>query len=110
MKLFHKMEWKDRCKLFDKWDNEKYSWFSKVLLFEEHPEILPKSVYQEVHREFARRLTTTEDVEWETFSKFYKEVDDYRERFEKKNDEKNLRLLLEYDLFVQECEKKYLSA
>ena len=63
MKLFHKMEWKDRNKLIDRWDNQKYSWFNKVLLFEERPELLPKSIYKEVQNEFSNKAEHhTEDV------------------------------------------------
>ena len=107
MKLFHKMEWKDRIKLFDRWNNQKYSWFNKVLLFEERPELLPKSVYKEVQSEFSKRLHTTEDVQWQTFPKFANELVNYGERFEKEKNEKGLKLLEEYDLFVKEMEKKY---
>ena len=107
MKLFHKMEWKDRIKLFDRWDNQKYSWFNKLLLFEEHPELLPESVYKEVQSEFSKRLHTTEDVQWQTFPKFAKELADYGTRFEKEQNENGLQLLKEYDLFVADMEKKY---
>ena len=107
MKLFHKMEWKDRIKLFDQWNNQKYSWFNKVLLFEERPELLPKSVYKEVQSEFSKRLHTIEDVQWQTFPKFANELVNYGEKFEKEKNEKGLKLLEEYDLFVKEMEKKY---
>jgi len=107
MKLFHKMEWKDRAKLFDRWENKKYAWFNKVLLFEERPELLSKSVFNEVRDEFSKRLHTTEDVSWHTFPKFAKELADYGTRFEKEKDEKSLQLLNEYDLYVRDMEKKY---
>mgnify|MGYP002833591639 FL=1 len=107
MKLFHKMEWKDRVKLFDRWENKKYAWFNKVLLFEERPELLSKPVFNEVRDEFSRRLHTTEDVNWHTFPKFSKELADYGTKFEKEKDEKKLQLLNEYDSYVTEMEKKF---
>ena len=107
MKLFHKMEWKDRIKLFDRWENSKYSWFNKVLIFEERPELLPRSVNKEVQVEFSKRLHTTEDVPWQTFPKFAKELTDYGHKYEKEKNEKGLQLLNEYDSFVMEMEKKY---
>ena len=110
MELFHKMEWKDRVKLFDKWENEKYSWFNKVLLFEEHPELLPESVYKEVKREFARRLFTTEDVSWHTFPKFAQELVDFGVKFEKQKNKEGLKMIREYDIFVKEMEKTYENA
>ncbi len=107
MKLFHKMDWKDRVKLFDRWENKKYAWFNKVLLFEERPELLPKSIFNEVRDEFSRRLHTIENVSWQTFPKFAKELADYGTKFEKEKNEKNLQLLKEYDSYVADMEKKY---
>ena len=75
MELFHKLDWKDRLPLVDKF-SEKYRFFAATLFYENHPELLPKSIYNEIHREFARRLLSTNDENFETVSKFYKELDD----------------------------------
>ena len=107
MKLFHKMEWKERPKLIDRWENPKYSWFNKVLLFEERPELLSKSAYKEVQNEFSKRLNTTEDVAWQTFPKFADEVSHYGAKYEKEQNENGLKRLEEFDHFVTEMEKKY---
>ena len=110
MKLFHKMEWKERPKLIDRWENPKYSWFNKVLLFEERPELLSKSAYKEVQNEFSKRLNTTEDVAWQTFPKFADEVSHYGVKYEKEQNENGLKLLEEFDKFVADMEKKYPNA
>ena len=107
MKLFHKMEWKERPKLIDQWENKKYSWFNKVLLFEERPELLSKSVYREVQNEFSKRLHTTEDVAWQTFPKFADEMAHYGTKYEKEKNENGLKRLEEFDKFVADMEKKY---
>ena len=107
MKLFHKMEWKERPKLIDRWENPKYSWFNKVLLFEEQPQLLSKSTYKEVQNEFSKRLHTTEDVAWQTFPKFADEVSHYGAKYEKEQNENGLKLLEEFDRFVTDMEKKY---
>ena len=109
MELFHKLDWKDRLPLVDKF-SEKYRFFAATLFYENHPELLPKSIYNEIHREFARRLLSTNDENFETVSKFYKELDDYRNRFDKKNNVEGLQLLDEYDSFVQDIEKRYENA
>ena len=80
------------------------------MFYENYPELLPKSIYNEIHQEFARRLLSTNDENFETFGKFYKELDDYRNRFDKRNDTSGLQLLDEYDSFVQDMEKKYQNA
>ena len=109
MELFHKLEWKDRLPLLDKF-SEKYRFFAATLFYEENPELLPKSIYNEINREFARRLLSTDDENFETFGKFYKELDDYRNRFDKQNNTSGLQLLDDYDSFVQDMEKKYQNA
>ena len=109
MNLFHKLEWKDRLPLVDKF-SEKYRFFAATLFYENHPELLPKSIYNEIHQEFARRLLSTNDEKFETVGKFYKELDDYRNRFDKQNNTEGLQLLDEYDAFVQDIEKKYQNA
>ena len=109
MELFHKLDWKDRLPLVDKF-SEKYRFFAATLFYENHPELLPKSIYNEIHREFARRLLSTNDEKFETVGKFYKELDDYRNRFDKQNNTEGLQLLDEYDSFVQDIEKKYQNA
>jgi exodeoxyribonuclease-1 len=109
MELFHKLEWKDRLPLIDKF-SEKYRFFAATLFYENHPELLPKPIYNEIHREFARRLLSTNDENFETVGKFYKELDDYRNRFDKQNNTEGLQLLDEYDSFVQDIEKRYQNA
>ncbi len=109
MELFHTLTWKDRLPLIEKF-SEKYSFFAKVLFYEEHPELLPKSIYNEIHRLFASRLLSTNDVKWETVPKFYKELDDMRAKFDKQENEDGLKLLDEYNQFVQEIEKKFENA
>ena len=42
--------------------------------------------------------------------KFYKELDDMRAKFDKQENEDGLKLLDEYNQFVQEIEKKFENA
>ena len=42
---------------------------------------MPESLYNEMHRYFAKRLTSTNNEKWETFASFYKECDDHREKY-----------------------------
>ena len=70
---------------------------------------LPESLYKEMHRHFANRLTSmTGSERWETFNSFYFEVDNKREQY--KDDENKLRLLDGYDNYVQSMEKKFENA
>ena len=78
--------------------SEKYRFFAATLFYEENPELLPKSIYNEIHQEFARRLLSTNDEKFETVGKFYKELDDHRNRFDKQNNTEGLQLLDEQNL------------
>ena len=61
-----------------------------------------------MHRHFAQRLTSLKDEKWETFASFGKECDDNRQKYE--NNPKKLKILNEFDSFVEEMKKKFESA
>ena len=108
MKLFHeKPTWEEKINLADSFEQEKYSFFLKTLAYEEAPDKMPKSMYSEIHKEFAKRLNSLNDEKWVTFGKFYAELDTYRNKFDKENNSEGLKILEEYDSFVQDLEKKY---
>ena len=71
---------------------------------------MPKSMYSEIHKEFAKRLNSLNNEKWVTFGKFYAELDTYRNKFDKENNSEGLKILEEYDSFVQDLEKKYQIA
>ena len=55
MNLFHeRKDWSDKIKLAESFEDEKYSFFLKVLAYEEAPDKMPKSMYNEIHREFEK--------------------------------------------------------
>ena len=105
MLKFHEFEWKDKLTLLDKFSDERNHFFAKCLIFEEAPDILPKSIYTEMHRHFAQRLLSTNKENWETTSSFYAEVDYLREK-KYKDDPKMLSIIDEYNEYVIELEKK----
>ena len=109
MNLFHeKKDWSDKIKLAESFEDEKYSFFLKVLAYEEAPDKMPKSMYNEIHREFARRLNSMSgDEKWMTFNRFYSELDHYREKFDREGNKEKLDLLDKYDKFVIGIQKKF---
>ena len=109
MTKFHDVDLKGKLSLIEKFTQERYSYFAKCLLYEEYSkEQLPESLYNEMHRHFAKRLTSTNSEKWETFASFYKECDDHREKC--KDDENKLKILEGYNNYVEEMEKKFLNA
>lgn len=111
MTKFHNLgSWEDKIKLIDTFKDEKYNWFLKVLAYEEAPTILPKGIYNEVHREFAKRLLSIENQKWITFPMFYSECDMWREKFDKQGDVQKLEMIDKYNDYVMSLQKKYESA
>tara|TARA_B100001079_G_C16375187_1_gene499357 strand:- start:113 stop:1537 length:1425 start_codon:yes stop_codon:yes gene_type:complete len=106
MNNFHKVDLKGKLSLIEKFTEERYFYFAKCLLYEEYSkEQLPESLYNEMHKHFAKRLTSTDNEKWETFASFYKECDDHREKY--KDDENKLKILEGYNNYVEEMEKKF---
>ena len=106
MNNFHEVDLKGKLSLIEKFTEERYFYFAKCLLYEEYSkEQLPESLYNEMHKHFAKRLTSTDNEKWETFASFYKECDDHREKY--KDDENKLKILEGYNNYVEEMEKKF---
>ena len=109
MTKFHDVDLKGKLSLIEKFTQERYSYFAKCLLYEEYSkEQLPESLYNEMHRHFAKRLTSTNNEKFETFASFYKECDDHREKY--KDDESKLKILEGYNNYVEKMEKKFENA
>ena len=108
MTKFHEVDWNEKVKFIDKFDNPNLSFFAKVLAYEESPDSLPKSIYNEVHREFAKRLLSTNDEKWATTAKFYSEVDYLRGKYS--GDKERLVLLGGYNQYVMDIQKKFENA
>ena len=109
MKNFHETDLKGKLQLIDKFTDTRYNYFAKCLLYEEIPKkYLPDSIYNEMHRHFAQRLTSTNKEKWETFASFFKECDDYREKY--KNHEDKLKILDGYNNYVERMQKNFEHA
>mgnify|MGYP001335855457 FL=1 len=109
MNNFHEVDLKGKLSLIEKFTEERYFYFAKCLLYEEYSkEQLPESLYNEMHKHFSKRLTSTDNEKWETFASFYKECDDHREKY--KDDENKLKILEGYNNYVEEMEKKFENA
>ena len=52
------------------------------LIYEEAPKILPKEIYNEIHRSIASQLLSTNKEKWNTIPMAYKELDDLKVKFE----------------------------
>ena len=110
LKEFQKSEWKDRLLIADKMKDERYNYFAKRLMYEEAPDLMPKDLYNEIHRGIAKRILSTNDEKWNTIPKAYNELDTLRAKYEEAGDEERLGITNDINNYLEEIEKNYQDA
>ena len=105
MPEFHKVDWKDKFSVLQKFKDERMQYFGKKILYEESPLCLPKEEYNAVHKEIASRILSTNEEKWNTIPRTYSEIDTLRNKF--KEDKAKLEALQEINSFIEDMEKKY---
>ena len=108
MPEFHRANWKDKFSVLQKFKDERMQYFGKKILYEESPQSLPKEEYNNVHKEIASRILSTNDENWNTIPRTYNEIDTLRNKF--KDDKEKLRALEDINLYIEEMEKLYQKA
>jgi len=108
MPEFHKVDWKDKFLVLQKFKDERFQYFGKKILYEENPDALPKQEYEAMHKEIALRVLSTNKEKWNTIPRTYSEIDTLRNKF--KDDEKKLEVLEEINSYIEEMEKMYQKA
>jgi len=110
VKEFQNAEWKERLYIADKMKDERYNYFAKKLIYEEAPDLLPKDLYNEIHRKIAKRILSSADEKWMTIPRAYTELDTLRVKYEEKGDNERLAMTNDINNFLEEIEKKYKYA
>ena len=105
MPEFHKVDWKDKFSILQKFKDERMQYFGKKILYEESPQSLPKDEYNSMHKEIASRILSTNEERWNTISRTYSEIDTLRNKF--KDDKEKLKALEDINLYIEEMEKMY---
>ncbi|MDP6440250.1 MAG: exonuclease domain-containing protein [Pelagibacteraceae bacterium] len=108
MPEFHKVDWKDKFSILQKFKDERFQYFGKRILYEESPESLPKKEYNIIHKEIASRVLSTNNEKWNTIPRTYSEIDTLRNKF--KEDKEKLKALEDINSYVEEMEKIYQKA
>jgi exodeoxyribonuclease-1 len=107
---FHRLDWKGKLNLSEKFKDERFTYFAKRLIYEESPEVLGKEEYKKIHRAIAGQILSTNDEKWNTVPKAFKDIDDLRVKYEELKDEKTLAMLDDLSEYIEEIQKKYESA
>ena len=105
MPEFHKVDWKDKFEVIQKFKDDRMQYFGKKILYEESPQSMPKEEYDSVHKEVASRILSTNEEKWNTIPRTYSEIDTLRNKF--KDDEEKLKSLQDINSYIEEIEKIY---
>ena len=108
MPEFHRVNWKDKFSIVQRFKDERMQYFGKKILYEESPQSLPKEEYNLVHKEVASRILSTNEEKWNTISRTYSEIDTLRNKF--KEDKEKLKALEDINSYIEEIEKIYQKA
>ena len=109
MNNFHEIEWEKKFAALDRFQDERLKYFGNKLLYREKPDLLPKELYNEIHKDVASKLLSKGSEKWNTIPKTYAEIDTLRVKFEKEGKTENLPLLEDINAYVEELEKHYSS-
>ena len=108
MPEFHRVEWKDKFSVLQKFKDERFQYFGKKIIYEENPEALPKNEYNIIHKEIASRILSTNKEKWNTIPRTYSEIDTLRNKF--KDDKDKLKVLEDINSYIEDMEKMYQKA
>ena len=108
MPEFHKVDWKDKFFVLQKFKDERMQYFGKKILYEESPQSLPKEEYNSFHKEIALRILSTNEENWNTIPRTYSEIDTLRNKFRDNKDK--LKAIEDINLYIEEMEKMYQKA
>ena len=107
---FHSVDWKNKLNVITKFKDDRLKYFGRKLLYMEKPEILSKTDYNLIHKDFAKKLLSTNNEKWNTIPRTYSEIDTLRAKFEKEDQPDKLVILDQINAYVEELEKIYSSA
>ena len=110
MPEFHNVDWEKKLNIISKFKDDRLKYFGKKLIYMEKPEILNKSDFDLIHKDFAKKLLSTNNEKWNTIPRTYSEIDTLRAKFEKEGQPDKLIILEQINAYVEELEKIYSSA
>ena len=107
MEEFHLSSWKDKYLISERFDDERYSYFSKKIIYEEAPENLPNEVFNKFHKQIGEQILTMDNVTWFTIPKAYKQIDDLRNKYTIEKNNEKLNFIEDINIYIQKMEKVY---
>ena len=110
MEEFHLSSWKDKYIISERFEDKRYEYFAKKIIYEEAPENLPMEIFNKFHKQIGEQIMTIDDVPWFTIPKAYKQIDDLRNKYSIEKNNERLNFVEEINIYIQKMEKVYSAA
>ena len=107
MEEFHLSSWKDKYIISERFEDKRYEYFAKKIIYEEAPENLPTEIFNKFHKQIGEQIMTLDDVPWFTIPKAYKQIDDLRNKYSIEKNNERLNFVEEINIYIQKMEKVY---
>ncbi len=106
---FQQSSWEKKNIIKTKFKDERLTYFSNLLIYEENPESLEKTTLRKIRRNISQRLLSNNNENWLTLYDAYKKIDDLREKCDNENDYDSLNSLKEINEYLEIKEDKLLK-
>jgi len=104
---FFNADWDKKIHISNQFRDQRYKYFAHRLIYEESPQSLPSSDYQEIHKLIAKQLLSTDNEKWNTIPKAYQQLDNLRVKLEEEQDDEKLLFLNKLNDYLFELQNKY---
>jgi exodeoxyribonuclease-1 len=104
---FFNADWDKKIHISNQFRDQRYKYFAHRLIYEESPQSLPSSDYQEIHKIIAKQLLSTDNEKWNTIPKAYQQLDNLRVKLEEEQDDEKLLFLNRLNDYLFELQNKY---
>lgn len=107
MEDFHQSDWKNKYILSKKFDDKRFEYFAMKIIYEESPEHLSKNEFNVFHKNIGKHIMTTDNVNWFTIPKAYKQIDDLRNKYTIEMDEEKIDFIEKINSYLLKMEKTF---
>jgi exodeoxyribonuclease-1 len=107
---FHKADWDKKIYISKSFRDQRYKYFAQRLIYEEAPQSLPVSDYNQIHKMIANQVLSTDNEKWNTIPKSYQQLDNLRIKFEEEKDDEKLFFVEEINNYLEEIYDFYEKA
>ena len=109
MEAFHKVsDWVERNKIVNLFDDQRFCYLGKRLIYQNQPEALSKKEYNEIHRDIAKKILSVDEDRFQTIPMSEKLCDDMRN--EKGISKEKLDYINEIDEYLHQQRRIYEKA